>query len=248
MKIFAKIMGLCSTLILTSCSSFGIDGWWHNSRTVTAKDRMLLVTDKGVETDSDGKVLRDKNGKTIPKRVVCAEPSPDAISALAFSGSLEAILPNNTTAKAQGEMAQTLSELGERTPVIQMLRDSLYRACEAHMNGLMSKDEYNDILAFFDLYSLTLLGIEDLTYSHRNLSTASASTKNNSLSPNLPQPTSDNKVPVSTDVKSILIEYYKAKSALFCMLEMKKRYSKQFSAEQYQQLLNNCRPETKQPN
>lgn len=230
----------------TSFSSFGIDGWMQNSMTLKADERMLLVTDKANILGIGG----EPNDKQ--KRVVCAEPSPDAMAAVAVDAALKAPLAEGKNIEVSGHYAKSVAELGERTSVIQMLRDSMYRACEAHMNGLLTKNEYYDILAFFDIYSLTLLSIEDLTYVHRALASVSAPTNVNidgqagqkkvdaaedgaksaatAAKPSiLPDKAIQEAAAKAQDagahITNILQNYYQAKSMLFCMMELKKAYS-----------------------
>ncbi len=266
MKTTFLIAGFTFGLVLTGCSSFGIDGWMQNSMTLEADERMLLVTDKANILDNDGKTK-----ELTQKRVVCAEPSPDAMAAVALGAALKAPLAAGKNIEVSGHYAKSVAELGERTSVIQMLRDSMYRACEAHMNGLLTQNEYYDILAFFDIYSLTLLSIEDLTYMHRALASVSAPINVNidSQVGQKKEDTADDDAKSSaTTVKleilpdkamqeaavkaqeagahitKILENYYKAKSMLFCMMEVKKAYSRvQVTPDNlgdYQQKLKSC--------
>jgi hypothetical protein len=162
---------------------------------------------------------------------VCAEPSPDAISAIAFSGGLKADV-NGQGGNINGAFSQSLGELGERTPVIQLLRDSLYRACEAHMNGVIDAGQYQNILAFFDIYSTTLLGIESVTHSSRapvvvqNTATSKVNSDKSieaTAAGNNPTPPVTTSVlpskDIATTVKDILTNYYNAKMELIKLLD-----------------------------
>ena len=228
MKISHFLLATSIATNLTACSSFGIDGIF-NSRTLEAEERMLLVTDKGVILNDDGTV------KSENLRVVCAEPSPDAISALAFIGSLRGDLGTKGI-EASGSLSQTLGELGERTPVVQLLRDSLFRACEAHMNGVIDKEDYQDILTFFDVYSTTLLGIESLTRQSRPPVTVSAGGSEISINADK-SVKSTTAVPANSgttildnkhfdentkQISNILQNYYIAKTNLFYLSELRK--------------------------
>lgn len=161
MKKILLVMMIC--VLLTGCSWFGIDGNFLNSRTLKAEDRMLLVTNKG--------------GKDKTKRIVCAEPSPDALLAIGASGSIK--LPEQYSGvEAAGSFAQALSELGERTAVIQLLRDGLYRACEAYMNGAIGEEEFRrEVLIYYDDFAVALFAIEALTRQERSLAGVSAVTQ-----------------------------------------------------------------------
>jgi hypothetical protein len=212
--------------ILSGCSSvihkrFTIDSTPATTVSLDAKQRLVLVTDKG--------------GKDNKKRIVCAEPSPDAMVGLAASGALEGLMPGNGSAKIAASMAETLAQLGDRTPVIQLLRDGLYRACEAQMNGLLSDKEYKTLLVGYDDFVITLLAIEGLTH-HRNSKpvVVQAQTevkfsdgqeaRTTPIVDNLNQAnggTSGGSVSkeVAETVRSILSDYYNLQKSLYCVGE-----------------------------
>lgn len=232
------------TLFLNGCSAFGIDGWL-NSRTVAAEERLLLVTDKApvikrtaseISLANGGREIVNTEVVTGQRRVVCAEPSPDAMTALAASGSLSGSYLQQVDASAAFAFSQSIGELGERTPVIQMLRDELYRACEANMNGLLSDNEYKEILAYYDIYSMTVLAIEDLTKRPRAplIIDTSANAKVNAengqdisaqgqQSEGVGTAGSENsqeageKAEVAKEVKNILCNYYELKYQLWLL-------------------------------
>lgn len=135
---------------------FTIDGTPPTSVAVDAQQRMVFVTDKGghysTKAGDDGK----------PRRVVCAEPSPDAITTT--SAALGAKF--STGDKAVGldsAFAQAFAEIGARTPVIQLLRDGLFRACEAYMNGVLSGPDYERIVRHYDTTMVALVAVDGLT-------------------------------------------------------------------------------------
>lgn len=99
----------------------------------------------------------------------CAEPSPDALSAITsnFAGSFGGIFGPGK--EVQGALAQafseTASELGRRNATIQLLRDGLYRQCEAYMNGLIDQRYYEQIANKYVNAMLVLLATEEITPS-----------------------------------------------------------------------------------
>ncbi len=134
---------------------FNIDS--GTSLSVDAMQRMVLVTHKG--------------GKSGDRLVVCTEPSPDAISALAASGSanVSGTLPSATPGgPSQGSgagsgsfaMSEAVASIAMRTQTIQLLRDGLFRACEAYMNGAIDQHQYNVVLLNIDRLMVTLLGVD----------------------------------------------------------------------------------------
>jgi len=126
---------------------FEIDGNPPKSLSIDARQRVVLVTDHG--------------GKNHTEHVVCAEPSPDVFVAAAASGSLSV-----DVGQRKGESAGQVSEAAaslSRGITIQLLRDGLYRACEAYMNGALDWEEYRDLLTFYDVTMITTLAIEGVT-------------------------------------------------------------------------------------
>jgi len=82
-------------------------------------------------------------------QVTCAEPSPDAISALAESLSASASIPiqDKTVQASFAQAAGTsMGYVGMRTATIQAIRDLGFRACEAYMNGALDHDDYQSVL------------------------------------------------------------------------------------------------------
>ena len=154
----ARLTSLASiTLIagaIAGCET--IDSRTKETKSLNAGDSMLLSAD--IRTIS--KVTRDSN------IVTCAEPSPDVARALSqsgnFGGSLAVsglpagIEPKLALAAAQAQ-AESAAQLGERLATIQLLRDGLYRACEAYANGAISKTAYAVMLARFDDTMITML-------------------------------------------------------------------------------------------
>ncbi len=147
-------ISLIMIVSLSACSTihkqFSIDSDPATSTSLDAKQRLVLVTDKA--------------GPDHNRRAICAEPSPDAMVGLTSSGALEALIPQaNASGKVAGSIAETLAQLGERTPTIQLLRDALYRACEAYLNGGFDATQYRDLLYGYDDLVVTLLAIEGIT-------------------------------------------------------------------------------------
>lgn len=95
--------------------------------------------------------------------IICAEPSPDALSA--YSASLSGTFSNNSSAQAQlaGALAEQSASIGLRTQSIQLMRDAMYRACEGYMSGGVSPSEFYLLQRRFQNLTLGLLAIEQLT-------------------------------------------------------------------------------------
>ena len=105
------------------------------------------------------------------REIICAEPSPDAMAGIGssfalssaglgglFTGGASAV--DKTT--LSGGMAEAFREIN-RSLTVQLLRDGLYRSCEAYMNGAMDRAEYTSLVNRYSDAAVSLLAIEGLT-------------------------------------------------------------------------------------
>ena len=128
----------------------------------TANDRTVVARPYNAMT------LRER--KIIPKEIVCAEPSPDvativsksfnvstALEALVRKPDVQADVAGKVASAISVSQAQALAQLTNRLATIQLLRDGLYRACEAYANGALSDITYAVILSGYGDVMVTLL-------------------------------------------------------------------------------------------
>lgn len=94
----------------------------------------------------------------------CAEPSPDAMSALADAFGLNLSDPTSgISGNASGNSAESVASIGLRTQSIQLMRDAMYRICELEKNeGLSEISAYMLHSGYQDVMT-ALLAIEQLT-------------------------------------------------------------------------------------
>jgi len=114
-----------------------------------ARQRVLLVTQEG--------------GDEKTKHVVCAEPSPDAMVAVSKAFEAQASVAGKGNVGIGASSAEALGKLAVRSQTVQLLRDGLYRACEAYLNGAISNNDYNKIMRGYDVAMVTLLAVESLS-------------------------------------------------------------------------------------
>jgi hypothetical protein len=98
---------------------------------------------------------------------VCAMPSPDALAAAAAAGSLNIEASEANTGSASGSGALGIGEaaasIGLRTQSIQLLRDAMYRMCEAYALGAIDRVQYGVMMRRFQANMIAILAIEQLT-------------------------------------------------------------------------------------
>lgn len=154
---------------------------------IDAKQRAILTAPgpKAAATISGGSAGAGGQGQAAAlaharEILVCAEPSPDALSAISstFAASLGGILPSGEQIQAAlaSSLSETARQLGQRNATIQLLRDGLYRQCEAYMNGLIDKAYYEQIANKYANAMVTLLAIEQLAPTGAQSASSSATT------------------------------------------------------------------------
>jgi len=156
--------------LLTGCANwnsihhtFGAGNDPPQSISIDAKQRVVIAMAKRSAEYDNGKLTSE-----VIARRACAEPSPDAISALASSmaGSGELTSEKVQAAlKLQAALSQTetSSFVGIRTQTIQLLRDGMYRLCEAYMSDALDGRSYNRLQRRYQNLMMGLLSIEQLT-------------------------------------------------------------------------------------
>ena len=144
------------TLALT-CAALAAMMAGCSTITVKLEDGDTIVTDA-----SKRLVVTSKNADG--ERIVCAEPSPDAVASLALDAALKAKVPQaDVDAELAGSYARTLASIGLRTASIQILRDLGYRACEGVINNVIDKHVYRSLVAGVGDATIALVAIEGLT-------------------------------------------------------------------------------------
>lgn len=151
-------------LVFTGCSPYYTNQVSHpvwDSSTIFVDGKQRAVMTGAIErweqkTDED-------TTRTWESRRVCAEPSPDAISALSSSISLAVDADNENSLQIAQGLSEAASYIGLRTQSIQLLRDGMYRTCEAYLSGAISPGSYSLMMENYQRYMVGILAIEQLT-------------------------------------------------------------------------------------
>ena len=136
------------TSIYRSYSPESEDGKRGTSALIDAKQRTIIAASRTNDV------------------IVCAEPSPDALSAVSSSFAGSTSVSTQSSPEVALAMALALNEAAgqlRRARTVQLLRDSLFRACEAYMNQAMDEIDYTRIANKYADATVTLLAIEQLT-------------------------------------------------------------------------------------
>ncbi|MEM7208658.1 MAG: hypothetical protein AAF434_12605 [Pseudomonadota bacterium] len=113
-----------------------------------------LESDRSIVLEAEQRTVNNvpiketsRPGRPDPKRIVCAEPSPDTSRVLSQSISFAAKLADKGDLALSRDSAQAIVQLAERTTSVQLLRDQMHRACEAYSNGAISGTTYTMIMS-----------------------------------------------------------------------------------------------------
>jgi hypothetical protein len=126
---------------------------------IDAKQRVIsgaLVTNE--TKDSAG----NRTGYSQQLRV-CAEPSPDALSALAASNGLSLSKGDKLSLGNAFAVSEAAGSIGLRTQSIQLMRDAMYRLCEGYMSGALDAGSFETLHRRFQSSMVAIVAIEQLT-------------------------------------------------------------------------------------
>lgn len=98
-----------------------------------------------------------------PEIVMCAEPSPDALSSLTTELAADAKYKDIVTSTLSFSQQEAASFVGLRTQTIQLLRDGMYRLCEGYLTGALSQADFAWLSRRYQRNMVALLTIEQLT-------------------------------------------------------------------------------------
>lgn len=155
---------LSSTMFLASCANFNSIhrktdvNDTSSAVSVDAKQR-FLISSTLIErtTDSSGVATE----RVYP--VVCAEPSPDAFSVYSAAIEANASKADQLTAALKATTSESGATIGIRSEAIQLLRDAMFRLCEAYAAGGLTSVEYAKMVSKYQKSMVTLIAISQLT-------------------------------------------------------------------------------------
>jgi len=122
-----------------------------------------LTRSRAIDNDSATYVDAKQRAIFTRRDVLCAEPSPDALSALAASNKLDVSTPQGTSVGDAFSIAEAAGSIGLRTQSIQLMRDHMYRLCEAYQNGAITPLTFELLHRRFQTTMIAILAIEQLT-------------------------------------------------------------------------------------
>lgn len=131
-SLYILLAGLLGTSLGCSPNTFSLDR--GSSLTTEANTRLMLNT-------SPRAIPRP--GLVQPQRIVCVEPSPDVAIAITEVFKAEFNADGDAGGKLSRSEVRDVLQLAQRTATLQLLREQMYRACEAYANGAISGTTYS---------------------------------------------------------------------------------------------------------
>ena len=182
MSISRQLFAVSAACALSGCANLDsiyrpieVGGAATTAVAIDIKQRAIfsvLRSDKGVAVVPPGgsAVGGSADG---PYNVICAEPSPDALSAYSASGGITAAVKaaaaSSADSGADGKLqaafaaGEAAASVGLRTQSIQLLRDGLFSNCLAYMNKAVGPSDFYELQRRSQNFTLGLLAIEQLT-------------------------------------------------------------------------------------
>ena len=150
---------ICLPVLLTGCT-------WANWNSIYRNYSVRDDSPQSLAIDVKQRVIYARTFTTIggqKRSIVCAEPSPDALSAIgvALAGNIE--VAGRGSASGSYSTAESVLNIGLRTQTIQLLRDAMYRLCEAYFNSGLTMDQVWRLQIRYQDAMVSLLAIEQLT-------------------------------------------------------------------------------------
>ena len=148
-------LAIAATLFLASCAN------------LSTINRQTLFADVGEHGNHPGQVVhldvQQRLFITNEMGRFCAEPSPDAMASFAAALSASGGSPSNEAISAALTAGSQSSSIGLRTQSITLLRDTLYRMCEAYNNGKLTDSQVMTLLGRSQDLTAVILAVEQLT-------------------------------------------------------------------------------------
>ncbi len=166
-KIGSNLLVLTLLMLLGGCASMT----HFNEQRTAGKNKVFFIDAK-----QRGVYSVKKTQDTVSWEGICAEPAPDAISALAATLGVDLTLTDKGKLGLSNSIAESVGSIGIRTAAISALRDIMYRNCEAYALGGISNIGIETLQRRFQSTMVAILAIEQLTGAVRSPAVILAST------------------------------------------------------------------------
>ena len=197
MRSYSAFLALGIASLLSACSANhdavfrSFDATQGNSVAIDAKQRLAIAN------------IRKGYYGVPDQMVVCAEPSPDALSVLGASFSASGSEAQKFALDLAGASSESAEKIGLRTQTITVMRDEMYRLCEQYQSGALSAPGFERLQRRNQNYMMGLLAIEQLTGVVSQADTVISSSAPQSPGPNQSQGSGTDNKSTSGDIPQV---------------------------------------------
>jgi len=138
---------------LTACADF-----YSIGRRTTLPDAPTSNKGLAIHLDAQQRLMMVGRDGTY-----CAEASPDAMAAYAAALAASVSAQGYGSGSASNASQSNIASIGLRTQSITLMRDALYRLCEAGANGQLSKISATQLMARSQDLTAVVVAVEQLT-------------------------------------------------------------------------------------
>ncbi|PHR92131.1 MAG: hypothetical protein COA69_08980 [Robiginitomaculum sp.] len=172
------LAGISCAMFLSACSTANFNSI-HRTSTISesgqiefldGKQRAILINRYKGAAGNTNPTLSDIENNPMQYRI-CSEPAPDVFSAYATALAVKAAKNGTDIGASLGLSNSETAATIERTQTINLMRESMFRTCERHMNGAYSRQEMQIQAARDQRMMVAVLAIEQLTGVSRGRST-----------------------------------------------------------------------------
>jgi len=154
---FMAVAVLCLVGLTLAGCALGPEGIFRTFSTGNDANKSVITDAKQRAILSRQPEPSSRPGLVSPHSVVCAEPSPDVATALAGSVGSSLSVFGYGSGALSAQQVEGMAQLAERTASIQLMRDQMYRACEAYANGAITGTNYSLLMSKITDTMVTLL-------------------------------------------------------------------------------------------
>ncbi|GAB2177966.1 hypothetical protein [Dongia sp. agr-C8] len=153
MRCFPLMTLIAAGLVLSSCADF-----YSIGRRTTLPDNPTSNKGLAIHLDAQQRLMMVGKDGTY-----CAEASPDAMAAYAAALAASVSAQGYGAGSASNASQSNIASIGLRTQSITLMRDALYRLCEAGANGQLSKMSATQLMARSQDLTAVVVAVEQLT-------------------------------------------------------------------------------------
>lgn len=166
------VLGISGALLASGCAELThltTDKALPSGKDAPSQGKAIIVDAKQrlITAAPVVKVEKQGSNETTKYVALCAEPSPDALSALAAGYGISLSQKEKADLASSFSIAEGAGSIGLRTQSIQLMRDAMFRLCEGYQSGAVDSLAFQTLHRRFQSSMVAILAIEQITGAMR---------------------------------------------------------------------------------